>query len=307
MTYTISVYSETTVTEYLNIQANRTGSACYEISGGGGFWLHSISANFNYVPAERLNYGGGFYRKIRGMAEFNISSIPDDSNIVSLDLYYHGTTAGDCHLTMFDIESCSNANTYYNGIAGGTLIVTDTMFPVVGAQQIKDLGSTAIAELTDYLATKTYIGIGLILSNEDVVDNVAMFGMYPSANPKPTLRVGFTVASDTTVMVTLSDPASIEVGVSSETSKTTYRDFSYKARARGKSDDYLVINGVEITNSSNTMQLLRDIRNMDRAVLISGLSDSNLNGYYIIKDFRYNKEQGDVCVYHYSLRLEREL
>ena len=295
MSFTITSATVTNETQYTSIIASET----YYIKNYDGSYSFSPK-NYNMICA----YEESLTETLRGYAKFDISSIPDTATIDELYLYYDGSSNNtDCNLRLFSLTGILDAEDIYDEITATADHANVTGFPVVGNNQSCEINSAGRTVLQNAL-DEQYIGLGMLLDDETTDENYSVVsGNVSYACPKPTLYIGYTVAIANSL--TLNDPISIDVGVSSNTAKTTYRDFSYRARARGKADDYIQITGIEITDAATTMATLREYRDQESIVRVAGLSDVSLNTDYIIKDLSYSRSQGEVCLYNYTLRLER--
>jgi len=130
----------------------------------------------------------------------------------------------------------------------------------------------------------------------------------------------FTVAGDTST-VTLNNPMSISFITSRRLEKHTFRDNTYNIHDAGKSHEQIALNGIEsedevgaefpltfpvtFPNIEGDMYNLNVIMDAGEEVTIAGLSDSNLDGDYYIKDLNYRQEPGVINRFFYNLILEK--
>jgi hypothetical protein len=73
---------------------------------------------------------------------------------------------------------------------------------------------------------------------------------------------------------------------------------------RGRGSFGINITGIENSNYYDKMKWINTIMNNQENVLVSGLSDTNLNKYYYITDFSFTQNPAE-SLYHYNLILER--
>jgi hypothetical protein len=218
MTFTIS--SVAGDTQYISIQAEDTryvsfdGHVTFTLSyPGSDICLYRISTPFPYGTGSR------------GYAYFNIDTIPDTATIDSIQLYYHGWLLNiphhtpprqDCRVTIFDISPLTDESDYYMAILYASTCANVDGFPVEGINQVIDFNNNGLTGL-EALLDKTYVGIGFLMDDEGLVSKTYIKGLSSWSTPKPTLYIGYHVSVADTL--TLLDPISIDIGISSNTFK----------------------------------------------------------------------------------------
>ena len=113
--------------------------------------------------------------------------------------------------------------------------------------------------------------------------------------------VNYTPATST---VSLSIPENLSVSHNRNINRTNFPDGDYVVSDCGRSGKTLVITGQEPTSASTKMEKLKTMTHYGKYVTVAGLPDSNLNTDYMIVNFSFNQESGEVNRYHWNLELE---
>jgi hypothetical protein len=104
--------------------------------------------------------------------------------------------------------------------------------------------------------------------------------------------------------VTLTDPNSLNISHGRQIKRYTFPDGEYEIDDYGRSNKTLTISGIETSSAFTNMNTIKTMTHYGAQVTITGLSDTNLNTSYMIKDFSFNQEPGDVSLYRYNIVLE---
>jgi len=113
--------------------------------------------------------------------------------------------------------------------------------------------------------------------------------------------VNYTPATST---VTLNTPETLSVSHSRNIERYTFPDGEYDVYDSGRSGKTLSITGQEISSATTSMDALKTMCHYGQQVTIAGLPDINLNTDYMIKNFSFNQNPGEMNRYHWSLELE---
>ena len=258
-------------------------------------------------------------------------------NNMLLGVYYAGLYQIPDHTTetgtINSITVCYRWKWYPNGMSGRGQI-----FPYL------KLGSAAIFSTATYASTVqedvwinysyTYtsvpstgaawawndidnlqIGFKLKSPDTDVGANAGVFVTqtylvvnYNNSNINPEIRTTQCYAivnyTPNPSIVTLTIPQTYEVSHSRNIERYIFNDGDYRVFDYGRSNKTFTINGTEDTNAFTKMDTLKTMTHYGSKVSVTGLNDNNINTEYMIKDFRYDMDEGTPSVYRWSLTLE---
>ena len=113
-----------------------------------------------------------------------------------------------------------------------------------------------------------------------------------------------TITSTSTV-VTLNTPETLSFNTTKNVQLVKFAGGSEALFDKGKSDEFLLINGTEITNVEEKMKWLNFIMDNREVVTISGLPSIALNDSYYISELGFSREKGESCRYDWVLTLDR--
>ena len=105
--------------------------------------------------------------------------------------------------------------------------------------------------------------------------------------------------------VDLNMPSSIINIVSKNIENIVFNDNTDIQLDMGKNEYSITLNGLEVSTASAKMQTINNMMDAKETVTVTGLDDSSLNTDYVIRDFSFNRNSGEIDRYSYSLTLER--
>ena len=114
----------------------------------------------------------------------------------------------------------------------------------------------------------------------------------------------YTLTSDS-YNVTLNTPSSMIHLISKNVENIIFNDNTDVQLDTGKNEYSITLNGLEVSTASAKMQTINNMMDAKETVTITGLDDSSLNTDYVIRDFSFNRNSGEIDRYSYSLTLER--
>jgi len=266
----------------------------------------------------KIGYVDASHTYNRGFIEWDTSILESGINVIELALLCETTRETNARDSQIREILGARPKDFYDGsitdgelfaeIGEGTIYYNTAGFMINGAyNQYIDLGTSAETDFETNL-TNGWFGIGIQSTNEAYVNYLVISKMLSSENvlsrPMPTLKVSYRLNGSATV--TLDDPINIRITTGAALGKFNFRDGYYKIYSRGKEKDYLVIEGEEITTGEDKVQKIRNYIALGYKMAVSGLSDTNLNTDYYIKDINAEKHEG-YCSgrYRYTLTLER--
>lgn len=258
----------------------------------------------------------------RSFIEWDISDIPDDANIREIVFMYHGHHS---YATLARISACS---TYHPSIISttdyGNLFedVNTRFYTPTRPDQGTSLGTLVKPEPMSYIyignsstsygcldlenmLSNDWFAIAICANDETYATGVQIGVMYNSfaryANPPPSLWVNFHLHKT----ITWEQPTSIDIHSSSEhisfENMLGFMDSLFKKEEARQ----LTISGTTHTNAEADLETLYSIYKLGIPVALSNMDDSNLDGDYVITEIDYNRNEGEVDIYHYTLLLDK--
>lgn len=113
--------------------------------------------------------------------------------------------------------------------------------------------------------------------------------------------MSYSIESSSTTC-TLTDPKTVSRYHVRKTSNFTMDSGDYAVYDSGLDSRGIILTGLEVSTASTKMKQLNDIMNNKGDVTVSGLNDSNLDGYYLIKELAYSRPFYER--YEYTVTLE---
>jgi hypothetical protein len=116
--------------------------------------------------------------------------------------------------------------------------------------------------------------------------------------------MSFALTSSSTSVILTYDPITIGQPINKNLRNIVFHDGTDIPMDRGKSGFSLDLTVIETNNYYDKAKWINTIMDNKESILISGLTDTNLNKYYRIGDFTFTQNPAE-SFYRYSLVLER--
>ena len=113
-----------------------------------------------------------------------------------------------------------------------------------------------------------------------------------------------TITSTSTV-VTLNTPETLSFNTTKNVQLVKFAGGSEALLDKGKSDEFLLINGREIINVEEKMRWLNFIMDNREIVSVSGLPSESMNDHYFISELDFSRSGGEPCEYDWVITLDR--
>ena len=113
-----------------------------------------------------------------------------------------------------------------------------------------------------------------------------------------------TITSTSTV-VTLNTPETLSFNTTKNVQLVKFAGGSEALLDKGKSNEFLLINGREIINVEEKMRWLNFIMDNREIVSVSGLPSESMNDHYFISELDFSRSGGEPCEYDWVITLDR--